>query len=141
WSEWLAVPQIAVYTLTSLQYLQEVLSNLEVNPDAMRQNLLSHKEMILSEWLLFRLSAVMGKKQAHEALNPLIKRAQAEKQSLKDLLSATPEIKAVLSPADLNNLDHPENYTGLAARIVDDAIMEAAARHRDNGAGGNHESQ
>ncbi|VAW34094.1 Adenylosuccinate lyase @ SAICAR lyase [hydrothermal vent metagenome] len=141
WSEWLAVPQIAVYTLTSLQYLQEVLSNLEVNPDAMRQNLLSHKEMILSEWLLFRLSAVMGKKRAHEALSPLIKRAQAEKQSLKDLLSAAPEIKAVLSPADLSNLDHPENYTGLAARIVDDAIMEAAARRRGNRAGGNHESR
>jgi adenylosuccinate lyase/3-carboxy-cis,cis-muconate cycloisomerase len=138
WSEWLAIPQISVYTLTSLQYLQEVLSNLEVNPNAMRQNLLIHKEMILSEWLLFRLSAVMGKKRANEALNPLIKRAQAEEQSLKDLLSATPEIKAVLSPADLNNLDHPENYTGLAAQIVDDVITETAARRQENRIGENH---
>ncbi|MFW8601236.1 class-II fumarase/aspartase family protein [Desulfobacterota bacterium M19] len=139
WSEWLAVPQISVYTMTVLQYLQEVLSNLEVNPDAMRQNLFRQKEMILSEWLLFRLSAVMGKNRAHEVLNPLVKRALAENESLKDLLSATPEIKAVLSSADLNNLDHPEKYTGLASRIVDDVIMETAALRQGNRAGGNHE--
>ncbi len=131
WSEWLAVPQISVYTMTTLQYLQEVLSNLEVKPDAMRKNLLCHKELILSEWLLFRLSTVMGKRRAQEALTPLVKRAEAEGRSLKDLLSADPEIKDVLSPADLNNLDQPENYTGLAAQIVDDVIMETTARRQN----------
>ncbi len=136
WSEWLAVPQISVYTMTTLQYLLEILSNLEVNTAAMRKNLLCHKEMILSEWLLFRLSTVMGKAEALEALTPLIKRAGAEKLPLKELLSADPEIMGVLSPADLDNLDRPENYIGLAARIVDDVVRETTARRRENKAGG-----
>jgi len=124
WSEWLAVPQICIYTTAVLNYLLEVLQNLEVLPQGMLKNLHVHKNMILSEWLMFRLGRVMGKINAQDKLSRLIQEAESSGKSLKELLAADSEISSHLSPADLDHLDNPEKYTGLAARIVDDVIEE-----------------
>lgn len=122
WSEWLAMPQISVYTGTALNYTLQIISGLGVNPERMLKNLTNQGEMVLSEWLQFRLGADLGKMRAQEKLVELITLSNERGISLKEALRNDPETAAVLGEEDFAFMDHPEEYTGLAESIVDDLL-------------------
>ena len=124
WSEWLAVPQLCIYTGAALRYMVDVMSGLEVNVDRMLENIRLQKAMIASEWLLFRLSGTIGKMKSLEKLHNLSNKAMDTGISLKDTVTEDPEIGALLTPEELAYLDHPERYIGHAVEIVDHAIAE-----------------
>jgi adenylosuccinate lyase len=124
WSEWLAIPQISVYTGTALNYTLRIVSGLGVNPERMLSNLRSHGELVLSEWLQFRLAADLGKMRAQEKLTELIARTNETGISLKEGLRKDPETAAVLRDEDYAFMDHPEKYTGLSESIVSDLLAE-----------------
>lgn len=124
WSEWLAMPQACMYTLTALHYLKTIITSLEVFPEQMRANLHLHKEHIVSEWLMFALTPILGKANAHTKVSSSIEQSTKTGQSLRELLSRDPELAAEIPHIDLAMLDHPEHYLGLAPEIVDDAIKE-----------------
>lgn len=122
WSEWLAMPQCCIYTLTALDYTKTVLNDLEIFPERMLANLHLQGEAIASEWLLFALSPLIGKSRAHGVISQCLDQAMASGQSLRDTLSGHPELAPHLPGLDLSRLDHPESYLGLAPQLVDDAI-------------------
>jgi adenylosuccinate lyase len=124
WSEWLGMPQLCIYTAAALQYMLDVMSDLEVRTDRMMENLHRQKAQIVSEWLLFRLGRSMGKMRALEKLHELSKQAADTGVSLKDVVTEDTEIGAVLTPEDLTYLDHPEKYVGHAVQIVEKATAE-----------------
>lgn len=124
WSEWLAIPQISVYTGTALNYTLGIINGLGVNPERMLKNLGSHGELVLSEWLQFRLSADLGKMRAQEKLTELISLSNDRGISLKEVLRNDPETAAVLREEDYLCMDHPEKYTGLAESIVKDLLAD-----------------
>ena len=124
WSEWLAMPQICIYSLTALHYLKTVLLDLEIFPDRMLANLCLQQEAIASEWLMFTLSPIIGKARAHAKIGQCLDQSVATGQSLKEILSHDPELADCLPQIDLSLLDHPEAYIGLAPEIVDDVIRE-----------------
>jgi len=122
WSEWLAVPQLCIYTGTALKYTLDVISDLNINQDRMLENLYSKKSFITSEWLLFKLSTHLGKMQSLEKLRDLSKKAIESKSSLKELVQNDPETGPLLTPEDLIMLDQPEKYTGHCQQIIDNSI-------------------
>ncbi len=124
WSEWLAMPQICIYSTAILNYLIEVIENLAVLPGQMQKNLNLYGELILSEWLMFKLAKAIGKINAQEKLSDLIREAKESGKALKELLAANADISPHLSREDLENLDHPENFVGLSLEIVDDVLRE-----------------
>jgi 3-carboxy-cis,cis-muconate cycloisomerase len=124
WAEWLAVPQLCIYTGGALKYMLDVMSGLEVHTDRMLKNLHLQKAQIVSEWLVFRLSGAMGKMKALEKLQKLSKKSADIGSSLKDTVVNDPEVGGLLTPEDLTYLDHPEKYIGHAVDIVDYAIAE-----------------
>jgi 3-carboxy-cis,cis-muconate cycloisomerase len=124
WSEWLAMPQLCIYTGAALQYMLDVMSGLEVNEDRMLVNLHLQKAQVASEWLLFRLGGTLGKMKSLEKLHALSKKATDAGISFKEALMRDPEVGALLTPEDLEYLDHPEKYIGHALEIVDHAIAE-----------------
>jgi adenylosuccinate lyase/3-carboxy-cis,cis-muconate cycloisomerase len=134
WSEWLAMPQITMYTGTAVNYLAGVLDDLAVAEENMLKNLYLHKDMVMSEWLLFRLAPVMGKMKAQEKLHALLRKVAKERGSIRESLAGDEDIGPLLNENDMETLDHPEKYIGLAVEIVDDALAEIAAlRHNDGG--------
>ncbi|MBU0481804.1 MAG: adenylosuccinate lyase family protein [Proteobacteria bacterium] len=124
WSEWLAVPQISIYTGTTLHYINQVISGLEVDTERMAANLKLHGDVIMSEWLLFRLGESMGKATAHEAVRRLTGLARSSGSTLKACIEADKEISQLLNHEDLARLDHPETYTGEAAAMIDELLLE-----------------
>ena len=124
WSEWLAVPQLCIYTGAALQYMLDVMSGLEIRVDRMMENLHLHKNLIASEWLLFRLSGTIGKMKSLEKLRKLSDKAMDTGISLKDAVMDDPEIGSLLTPEDLAYLDYPERYIGHALQMVDRVIED-----------------
>ncbi len=123
WSEWLAVPQICIYTGTALKYTLDVIKELTVREDKMLENLYVQKNMITSEWLLFKLSNLIGKMNALDKLRELSKKAITEKRTLKQEVIDDPEIGSLLKAEELSFLDHPEKYLGHCLSIINNCIQ------------------
>jgi adenylosuccinate lyase len=124
WAEWLAVPQLCIYTGAALQYMIDVMSGLQIHLDRMMENLHLQKAVIASEWLLFRLSGIIGKTKSSQKVHELSNKAMDAGVSFKDVVMDDPEIGTLLTPEDLAYLDHPEKYIGHALVIVDNVVEE-----------------
>ncbi len=130
WSEWLAIPQIAIYSGTALHYLISVIEHLDVRTDRMLENLYRQKELVVSEWLLFQLAKKMGKSRAQEKVQDLIKLLQGGNRIFKDILLEDPDIGPFIAKENLEYLDKPERYCGLAAEIVDETLREIKTKRQ-----------
>jgi 3-carboxy-cis,cis-muconate cycloisomerase len=102
----------------------DIMTGLEIQVDRMKENLHFQKAQISSEWLLFRLSGKIGKMKSLEKLHELSEKATGTGISLKDAVMDDPEIGSLLTPEELEYLDHPERYLGHAVEIVDHTIKE-----------------
>jgi len=129
WSEWLAVPQIAIYSATALDYVRQIIGGLEVYPERMLSNLHLQRDFVASEWLLFRLGARMGKSRAQELLHQTIQQAVKEKKPLSVLLKAHEELGPLLDAEDIKMTEEPERYIGHTAKIIDSVLSEVEALH------------
>jgi 3-carboxy-cis,cis-muconate cycloisomerase len=132
WSEWLAMPQIAIYTGTVLNYIIHVIEGLEIIPENMKKNLNLHGDMVLSEWLLFRFAPSIGKMKAQEIMLEITGEARATGRSLKDCVAANDKIATLLGHDDLAFLDHPEKYLGLAENLINDLLREISAQQAND---------
>lgn len=128
WSEWLAMPQLSMYSGSALAYLLQVIEGLVVIEENMKRNLYLHKDMVMSEWLLFRLAPALGKMEAQERLHGLMRRAGEQQCSLRHVLADDDMLNTLLNDDDMETLDHPERYTGLAAELVEETL--AAIKHQ-----------
>jgi len=132
WAEWLAVPQICIYVGTALHYLVVITEGLEVREDRMLENLCLQKDKVISEWLMFKLGAAIGKMRAQKKLADIFARVDAAETTLEDALREDVELHSLLTAEDFAILDHPEYYTGHAAAIVDAALEETMACRRND---------
>ncbi|MCW5202940.1 MAG: adenylosuccinate lyase family protein [Candidatus Electrothrix communis] len=130
WAEWLAIPQLCIYTGTALQSMIGVLSGLTVRTDQMLVNLHQRKDLISTEWLLFQLSKSMGKSKALEKLHGLAVSAAESGISLKEGVLADAEIGSLFTAADLAPLDRPEQYIGHAVEIVDRILADIRSQRQ-----------
>ena len=130
WAEWLAIPQLCIYSGTALRYMLDVISGLEVRVDRMLANLHLQKNLITSEWLLFRLSATIGKMKSLEKLHKLSSKAMESGISLKEAVMNDPEISSLLAQEEMAYLDQPERYLGHAVQIVEQAIEEIEGKRK-----------
>ncbi|MEW6427542.1 MAG: adenylosuccinate lyase family protein [Thermodesulfobacteriota bacterium] len=130
WSEWLAMPQLAVYTGTAVHSCRDVLQQLTVDEGAMADNLHRHGELLLSEWLQFQLADHLGKMRAQEKLHALIRETTAGGDRLAELLQKDPEIAGL--DIDWQTLSHPERYLGQILPQIDAVLAETAARRHND---------
>ncbi len=128
WAEWLAMPQLCIYTGTALRYMLDVMAELEVDSNRMMENLRMQRAAIMSEWLVFRLSREMGKIKALEKLRELARKATEAEASLRETVVDDLEIGPLLTSEDMECLDHPEKYIGHAVEIVDHTVQEIESK-------------
>ncbi|NTV14775.1 MAG: adenylosuccinate lyase family protein [Desulfobulbaceae bacterium] len=124
WSEWLAIPQISIYTGTALNYILTVFSGLEVVQERMLTNLHQQGDLVLSEWLQFRLEPCIGKKRTQEKLAELMTQVKRNGATLSEGLRNDLELSAILGVEDFAFMEHPERYNGLSESIVNDMLHD-----------------
>lgn len=127
WAEWLAMPQISIYTGTALYYMCDVIEHLSVNEEAMKKNLGLKKEKVLSEWLQFRLAPELGRKQAQKKLKEIFHKQEQYGGSIEDLLANDPDTAQLLDADDYAMLKQPEKYIGRITEITETVLTRIKA--------------
>jgi 3-carboxy-cis,cis-muconate cycloisomerase len=117
--EWDLIPHTYVLTAAALRHSLAIFDGLVVDADAMRRNLDRTEGLILAEAVMMRLAEHIGRQRAHDLVYEACLLASQTGGSLSSSLLKLPEIAAVLSEAEIDDLLDPTNYVGLAPRFVD----------------------
>jgi 3-carboxy-cis,cis-muconate cycloisomerase len=129
-AEWETLPDIVRLTAGALHHLMTTVSELEVDPERMRQNLDVTHGLIFAEAVAMALAEKMPRSDAHELVQEASKRAQTTRRDLRSILAQDAIVKATLSEADLDRLFTPANYLGVADQFVD-RVLASSTAHRD----------
>jgi 3-carboxy-cis,cis-muconate cycloisomerase len=106
---------------------RELLDGLEIHPDRMRAGLEQTGGLLMAERVTARLTATIGKAEAHDLVQRLSHEAAESGRPLRELLLADP-VAAELGEAEIGELLDPGGYLGSAGVLVDRAL----AAHREH---------
>ncbi|HHW08953.1 MAG TPA: adenylosuccinate lyase [Firmicutes bacterium] len=112
------IPEVAAGLADMADHLLRVLRKLVVDRERMAANLHLQKEMIVAE-PLYIILASLGHPDAHEAVRRLTLASEKSGRPLYQLAAESEELApylARLTPNQLQVLEKPESYTGVAAR-------------------------
>ncbi|MGX5769234.1 lyase family protein [Microbacterium trichothecenolyticum] len=132
-AEWPVLRELLRLALGATAHAAALVAGLHVDTDAVERNLASTGGLIVAE----RLSVVLGPVLGSARVSDLVADA-AGGADLAAALTALPEVGSVaaergLAPeAFVADLLHPARYTGLAGRLVDDAVAPEASHREDN---------
>jgi 3-carboxy-cis,cis-muconate cycloisomerase len=118
-AEWETLPEIVRLTAGALHHLTTVITELEVAPERMRQNLDITHGLLFAEAVSMALAEKMPRVEAHNLVSLACKRAQTEHKDLRSILVKDAIVKANLSSSDLDRLFTPGNYLGVADQLID----------------------
>jgi 3-carboxy-cis,cis-muconate cycloisomerase len=125
-AEWETLPEICTLTAGALAHSIRVITDLEVHPERMRENLGATHGLILAAAAATALGHHLGRQPAHELLERACRRAVEEGRHLRAVLVEDPQVRAVLSDADLDRVFDVGNHLGLAGAFVDRALGNRA---------------
>lgn len=124
-AEWLAIPEMFQLCAGALERANDVLENMQVNPEAMQHNLESTQGLIMAEAVMMSLAGKIGRLNAHHVVEQACQQAVEQDTHLKNILSNLDEVNAHFSAEALDQLFQPKSYLGnIQAQI--DAVLQAA---------------
>jgi 3-carboxy-cis,cis-muconate cycloisomerase len=123
-AEWETLPEIFLLAAGALAHLAHVVDGLDVYEEHMTHNLGATHGLILSEAIAIALAKQIGRSPAHQLVEHAAHRALESGRSLRDLLLEDQEVRAHLSPAEIDSLLDPKNYTGSAAAMIQQVLAE-----------------
>ncbi len=120
--EWLILPEICLAAGKSLQLLETVLSDLQVNPQRMRDNLELSQGFIYAEAVMLALANKCGKQSAHTMVYELAMLAQQQDCHFKTALANDARIMQHFSTEELDQLFKLENAVGACRDMVEQLL-------------------
>jgi 3-carboxy-cis,cis-muconate cycloisomerase len=124
-AEWETLPDIVRLTAGALHHLTTTVSELELDPERMRQNLDVTHGLIFAEAVAMALAEKMPRTEAHELVQQACKRAQTTRRELRSVLAQDAIVKTNLSDAELDRLFTPANYLGVADQFIDRVLASS----------------
>jgi 3-carboxy-cis,cis-muconate cycloisomerase len=124
-AEWETLPDIVRLTAGALHHLTTTVSELELDPERMRQNLDVTHGLIFAEAVAMALAEKMPRTEAHEIVQLACKRAQTTRRDLRSVLAQDTIVKANLTEAELDRLFAPANYLGVADQFIDRVLASS----------------
>lgn len=124
-AEWETLPDIVRLTAGALHHLTTTVSELELDPERMRQNLDVTHGLIFAEAVAMALAEKMPRTEAHEIVQLACKRAHTSRRDLRSVLAQDTIVKANLSDAELDRLFTPANYLGVADQFIDRVLASS----------------
>ncbi|NJE76871.1 adenylosuccinate lyase [Thermococcus sp. ES12] len=127
------LPESFVLLDEMLKSMKKVLAGLEFFPENIRRNLYMTNNLIMAEPLMLKLTERgMGRQEAHELVRGLAMKAFEENRDLIEVAGENEDVKKFLSENDFESLK-PENYVGMAPRIVDNVIAWIEEKEKKEG--------
>lgn len=125
--EWLTLSPLLMLTAGALRNASLLTSELQVDPERMRQNVMAEHGLVLSEAAVVALSTVMSRQAAQVLVAEVAARALRERRFLVDLLREHLAQAAPESSIDWLELARPENYLGQADALIDRVVDRVRA--------------
>ncbi|WP_019986780.1 3-carboxy-cis,cis-muconate cycloisomerase [Rudanella lutea] len=116
-SEWDVLTEIMQLTAGAVDKGLDLLTNLDVDPDRMRQNLEQTNGLIYAETVSLALAAHLGKAEAHAQVEEASRVAVTEKRHLKAVLA-----RMNLPLTNLDALFDPVNSLGETLALIDSIL-------------------
>jgi 3-carboxy-cis,cis-muconate cycloisomerase len=124
-SEWETLPEIVRLAAGASHQLAALLPRLVIHSDRMRANLELTQGLIYAEAVTLALSEKLNRASAHKLVEEACRRAQAERRHLREILSPSAEVAAILDAQSLAQLFEPANYLGSAETFIDSVVSAA----------------
>jgi 3-carboxy-cis,cis-muconate cycloisomerase len=128
-AEWETLPEIFLLAAGALAHLAQVADGLDVYEEHMTHNLGATHGLILSEAVAIALAKNIGRSLAHQLVEHAAHRALESGRPLRDLLLEDQQVRAHLSPAEIDALLDPKNYTGAAESMIQQVLADEK-KHR-----------
>lgn len=128
-AEWVAVPEVCLYTSTALAQAIELVTDLDVRPDAMRRNIDARGGALSSERVLAALARRVGKHRARELLHDALAAGARSGSSLAEAVGTA----GLLDRGEVEELVGGQPGVASATAAVDAVVERAEARRATEG--------
>jgi adenylosuccinate lyase len=128
-TEWVVVPETAMYFAACMDGGARMLSGLRVDAERMRRNIDSHRGYLLSEPVMRALADRMGKHSAHDAVYDAAMNGIDRRQDFRTALRADRRLDAI-GDGDLDELLDVRTALGSCAAFVD-RVRQACSGERE----------
>jgi len=127
-AEWPIIAAVVQSTGVAITSMAEVAEGVAVDAQKMRVNIENTNGEIFAERAMMLLAGKLGRDVAHKILEAAARKSTEEGRNLSAVLAEIPEVTIHLGPAELKQLETPEQYLGSA-----EAFRQAlASNDRDN---------
>jgi len=126
-SESLALPQCVALTAGALAHARSIAEGMTVDVEQMRRNLELTAGLIMAEAVTTALVPAIGRAGAASAVARACNRAIEKRSSLAAILRDDPELRPLLSDAEIDRLTDPSEYLGSAGAFVDGVVARIAS--------------
>jgi 3-carboxy-cis,cis-muconate cycloisomerase len=126
-AEWPVVAAVVQSTGVAIASMAEVAEGLSVDAEKMRVNIETTNGLIFSERAMMLLGAKVGRDVAHKIIEEAARRSVKEARNLAAVLSDMPEVTEHLNPAELEQLEMPDQYLG-SAEVFRKGLLADPAR-------------
>jgi len=130
-AEWPIIAAVVQSTGVAIASMAEVAEGVSVNAQKMRLNIENTNGEIFAERAMMLLAAKLGRDVAHKILESAARKSAEEGRNLSAVLAEIPEVTIHLGPAELKQLEAPEQYLG-SAEAFRKALTESADRDNND---------
>jgi 3-carboxy-cis,cis-muconate cycloisomerase len=111
---WPTIVEVVETTGSALTAIAAVVSGLTVYPGRMRANLETTYGTVFAEKARMLLQPKMGSEASNQLLSTVAREAVEKKRPFREVLREQSEISTLLTVEELNSIDRPEDYLGMA---------------------------
>jgi len=119
--EWSLIPEITSHGFFTLQALNKVCRNIEVNTSNMLKNVNQSGALIYAEAIMMKLARSFGRQKAHDILDDVVSQT-LKGASFIEVLQQTSEIKQTLSEEELINIFSGKTHVKIAGNITENFL-------------------
>ena len=131
-AERFVIPEACILVDYMLALMTNVVANLYVNEERMRQNIELTQGRSMSEAVMIALTRKgVSRQEAHELLRKLTIKSEVEKRPFKEVLLEDKTVRAKLSEKEIDEALNPRNYLGTALEQVE-LMVEKTKQERKN---------
>nr|MBA2287048.1 3-carboxy-cis,cis-muconate cycloisomerase [Ktedonobacteraceae bacterium] len=121
-AEWAAIPDLFRFTAGAVAGVRGAVAGLQIDAGHMRGNLDLTRGLIMAESLTMALAPHMGRPEAYRLVQALCNQVMGSEGDLRQVALEDMQVRATLSPAEIERVLDPTGYMGNADAFIDRAL-------------------
>jgi 3-carboxy-cis,cis-muconate cycloisomerase len=121
-AEWVALPDLFRFTAGAVERVREAVSGLQIDATRMQANLNQTGGLLMAESLTMALAPQLGRPEAQRIVGAACEQAVNSGMNLRQAALMNSEVRAILSPEEIDRAIKPHNYLGSTETLIDRAL-------------------